>query len=361
MIEDKEIQSLVEFSGQGPVLSVYVDTDLAHKSKEAVKLTVRQLLKAIGEKPASRDAQAIERFLELEYDWQARGVAIFASGKELWKAIPLPIPVRTQGVLAEKPYVRVLSDVLDRLGHYGVALIGGESIRLFSVSQGRIQSETEAAGEELKRHKQGGRSAARYQRRTENVALRNLRQAAEITQAFCQQTGCQRLMLAGNTDLTAQFKELLPKPMRSQIIGEFVADIEASPSEILNRSLDVAAQYDLQEEEKLVGEVITAAAKGGQGVIGLADTLYALHEGRMRQLLVEEDYHASGYVCTNCGYVGAERSVKCLFCGNAEMNEVPDAVNQAIQKAIQKGVQVNIVRHNEVLTKVGGIAGLLRY
>jgi len=361
MIEDKELQALVEFSGKGQVLSAYMDTDLAHKSKDAVKLTVRQLLKTMVEKPAASDAQAIERFLEFEYDWQARGLAIFASGKELWKAIPLPIPVRTQAVLAEKPYIRVLTDVLDRLGHYGVALIGGESIRLFSVAQGRVQSGTEAMGEEIKRHRQGGKAAARYQRRVVNLALRNLKQAVEITQAFCQRTGCQRLMLAGNADLLVQFRELLPKQMRSQIIGEFVADMEASPSEILNRSLDVAAQYDLEEEQRLVAEAITAAAKGGQGVVGLPDTLYVLHEGRVRQLLVEEDYHASGYACPNCGYVAAERSIKCLFCGHPELNEVPDAVNRAIQKAIQTGVEVNIVRHNEVLTKVGGIAGLLRY
>jgi peptide subunit release factor 1 (eRF1) len=361
MIGDKEIQELVEYDGKGPVLSVYLDTDLAHKSKEAVKLTVKQLFKAMEEKPAASDVQAVEHFLEFEYDWQARGLALFVSGKELWKAIPLPIPVRNQVVLADKPYVRVLTDVLDRLGHYAVALIGGEGIRLFSIAQGRIQSGTEAIGEELKRHKQGGWSSARYQRRTENLAQRNLRQAVEITQAFCQQTGSQRLMLAGNAELVSQFKELLPKPLRSQVIGEFVADIEASPSEILNRSLDVAAQYDLEEEKKLVAEVITAAAKGGQGVVGLADTLYALHEGRVRLLLVEENCHASGYVCTSCGYVAADRSAKCLFCGNTEMSEVPDAVNRVIQKAIQTGVDVNIVRQNEALTKVGGIAALLRY
>jgi peptide subunit release factor 1 (eRF1) len=125
--------------------------------------------------------------------------------------------------------------------------------------------------------------------------------------------------------------------------------------------LDVAAQYDLQEEERLVAEVITAAAKGGHGVIGLASTLYALHEGRVRQLLVEESFHASGFACTHCGYVSAEPSAKCVFCGYTEMVEVPDAVNRAIQKAIQTGTDVNIVRQNEVLTGVGGIAGVLRY
>ena len=360
MIADKELQSLVEFNGENKVLSLYLNTDLVHRSKDAIKLMLRECLRDLQEKPSAQDTRAVEKYLDFEYDWQARGLAIFVAGDELWKTIPLPIAVSTQAYLADKPYVRVLTDVRDRLGRYAVALVDRESVRLFAVAGGRIQSDAEALGEEIKRQKQGGRAASRYQRHEENAALHNLKQAAELTQEFCQRTGCTRLMLAGSSEVLAQFKDLLPKVVRNQVIGEFSADMEATPQEILNRSLDILAQVDLAEEQRLVREAITAAAKGGPGGTGLADTLYLLHQGRVRQLLVEEGYHASGYVCPNCGYVAAELS-KCPFCGHEPMNAMADVVNYAIQKAIETGAEVNIVRANEELKAAGGIAALLRY
>ena len=361
MIEERELQALVGFTGANKVLSLYLDTDLTHRAKDAVRLLFRQHIKNLEEKPDSTDVETIERFLDFEYDWQSRGLAIFAAGEELWKIIPLPIAVSTQAYVTEKPYLHVLVDVMDRFASYGVALIDKESVRLFSVAWGRIQSETEAFGEELKRHKQGGWAAARYQRHEDNLALHNLKQAVEVTQAFCQRADCTRLMLAGSSEVLSQVKELLPKQMRGRIIGEFVADMDASARQILNRSLDLAAQVELEEEERLVSEVITAVAKGGPGVIGLADALYVLRQGRVHQLLVAEGFHASGYVCTNCDYVSAEHSDRCPFCGHDQMTEIPDAVNRAIHKAIQTGAEVNVVRQNEQLAQAGSIAAVLRY
>jgi len=359
-MDEKELQSLVEFNGVQPVLSLYLDTNLAHQSKDAVKLLFREHTKNLPREAAPIIGE-ISKYLDFEYDWQSRGLAIFASGKELWKVIPLPIAVRTQAVWANRPYVRVLSDVLDRFGAYAVALFDQRSLRLFAVAGGKIQAATESFGEELKRHKQGGWAAARYQRHEDNLVLHNLKQAVEVLQAFCQETGCKRLMLAGSAEVLAQVRELLPNPLRSLIIGEFTADVQASPNAVLTLSLDIAAQADLMEEQQLVEQVVTAAAKGGSGVIGLADTLSALHQGRVHQLLVEENYTASGYVCGHCGYIAAEHAAKCPYCGYSEISASPDVVNRAIHKALETGATVNVVRESDALTQAGGVAALLRY
>jgi len=361
MIGENDLQTLTEFDGSGKVLSIYADTNLAHHSKDAIKLMVREAIKSLETSSAEEDVEAVTKYLDYEYDWQSRGVAIFSSGQELWKAVPLPIAVKTQAFLARRPYVRTLVDLSDRFGKYGIALIDRESVRLFSVAWSKIQPETEAFGEELKRHKQGGWAAARYQRREDNLALHNLKQAVEVIQAYCERTDCQRLMLAGSGPVLAQVADLLPSNLRHMTIGEFVADMETPPSELLRLSLDVATQVDLEEERKLVSQAVTAAAKGGPGTIGLDDTLAALHGGRVRQLLVEENYQAAGYVCTNCGYVSVTRHAKCPFCGATKIVETGDVVNLAIHKAIETGTDVNIVRQNEELTRAGGMAALTRY
>jgi peptide chain release factor subunit 1 len=360
MISDQELQTLVDFKGEKPVLTLYLNTDLAHQSKDAIKLAARQQLKDYG-KQAHDEIQAIDKYLDLEYDWLAPGLAIFASGSELWRAIPLPLPVRPQAYYMDKPYVRVLSDVKDRLSPYVVALLDNESLRLFQVTAGAIRTESETSGEEIKRHRQGGWSAARFQRHEGNLALHNLKQAAQMIQDFCQEQSCGRLILAGNPEAIAQIKDLLPKQLQSQMVGEFAADMEATPKEILTKSLGIVADADQAQEQKMVSDAITAAAKGGAGVVGLADTLYALYRGQVRTLLIEEEYHAPGYVCGNCGFVAAEKLDPCPVCNQSAITEMPDIANRAIEKALQTGADVNIVRENDELSRAGGIAATLRY
>jgi peptide chain release factor subunit 1 len=361
MIGENDLQTLTEFSGSRQVLSVYADTNLAQNSKDAIKLMVREAIKSLQAPSAAEDAEAVAKYLDYEYDWQSRGVAIFSSGQELWKAVPLPIAVKTQAFLANRPYVRTLVDLLDQFGQYTIALIDRESVRLFSVAWGKIQPETEAFGEELKRHKQGGWAAARYQRREDNLALHNLKQAVEVIQAYCARTNCNRLMLAGSGPVLAQVADLLPNDLRRMVIGEFVADMVAPPNELLRLSLDVATQVELEQERELVTLAITAAAKGGAGTIGLDDTLAALHSGRVRQLLVEENYQAAGYVCSKCGYVSVTKHNKCPLCGSTEIVKTADVVNLAIHKAIEMGTNVNIIRQNPDLITAGGMAALTRY
>lgn len=361
MITEKQLAALVGFDGTQPVLSVYLDTDLSDKSKEDVKLMLRQRLKALEQEPLQSDIKRVFRYLDYEYDWQPRGLAIFASGDELWQTIPLPISVSTRAFCSSKPVVRVLMDVFDRFGRYVVALVDREALRLFLVEGGQITSGSEVVGEELKRHRQGGWAAARYQRHEGHLALHNLKQAIEVTNQYMADHDCERWVLGGSEEVLAQVKGLLPPKLQKGLIGEFTVNMAARPAEVLQQSLDVALKADTEEERRLVTEAITAANKGGAGVIGLADSLYALQEGRVRLLLVDEEYTASGTMCTQCEYIAPNLSGVCPFCGGTEFHEVADAVNRAIHKAIDTGASVNIVRENPALREVGGVAALLRY
>jgi peptide chain release factor subunit 1 len=361
MTEEKDLQSLAEFAGSGDVLTVYMDTFTGKQPKETLKLMAREEVKKLAKQPNAKDVEAVLRFLDLEYDWQSRGVAIFSSGKELWKTVPLPIAVRTRAYVGSHPYVRTLMDVLDRFGKYCVALIDHENTRLFLVDQGTIQPEAELAGDEVRRTRQGGWSERQHERRTENTAERNVKQGIEALETLCERTGCKRVMLAGSNEVLIQVQGMLPDQLHRKLVAVFVADAGIAPREILSMSLDVAAQVDWEEEQKLVDQAITAAAKGGAGTVGLADTLYQLYQGRVHELLVEEDYAAEGFVCTHCGYLTTVRLSPCPLCGYDEMVATPDVVNLAIAKAIETGAKVNVVRKNDKLTQAGGVAALMRY
>ncbi len=361
MLEKKNLQDLVGYAGNTPVLTLYVSTDLARESKESALLAVRNCLRDLSADLPQRESERVQHFLDYEYDWGARGVAVFGAGDELWRTVSLPAPVPTVAYYADLPHLVELTDVIDRFGQYVVALVDSSSLRLFTVESGMVHSEAEAVGEQVKHHRQGGYAAARLQRHEKNVALHNLKQAVEEIRLYDEPAGPQRLMLAGKPAVLNQLRELMPVAMRESVIGEFPADIESTPTEIMNRSMSLLEEVTAAEERELVTAVVTAASKGGLGVTGLPDTLYALQEGRVRQLLVDDAYAAAGFRSASCGYVGAEYSPTCPFCGAHDMAPVPDAVNRAIHRAIQTGADVNVIRDNDELRGSGSIAALLRY
>lgn len=360
MVGNEQLQSLLSYEGPNKVLSLYLNTDLAHHPKEGVILRFRQSVKEVADEAADEVAR-LEHFIAFDYDWQGRGLAAFVAGDDLWQVQSLPIAVDTWAAYGPRPDVRGLVDVFDRLGQFAVALIDHESMRLFAIEWGEIRAETESFGEEIKRHRQGGWAATRYQRREDNLALHNLKQAVELIEAFCAQRGFERLILAGSDEVLAQVQELLPRALQEMVIGELTANMQVGTNDLREAALQLAARWDAQAEGALVQQAVTAAAKGGAGSTGLADTLYSLHQGAVRTLLVAEDFHAAGYVCDSCGYVGTEPAAACPFCHQAAVRPAPDVVNLALFKALQTGAQVNVVRGNVSLQEAGGIAALNRY
>ena len=361
MIGQQDLQELLDLGGEAQVLSVYLGTDLSHQQKEQCKLVLREKLSAVADKSLAKDVERIGRFFDYEYDWQAKGAAIFSCEQcGLWRAYPLSVPVRDLVFVAAQPYVKPLMDLMEEYKPYVVALVDREGARLFVVELGEIREADEVYGEIIKRHKQGGWSQATLQRHSDMQVLHNLKAVAQETSNFCRKQACEGLVLAGSEENLAQFRELLSKHWQSRIIGTISADMTTSSTEILNKSMQVVLAARRAQDEALVSQMVTSAAKGEAGVIGLADTLYAVREGRVHMLLVEQGYEAPGALCPSCGYVSAAQGQKCLFC-SSEMRPVDNAVDLATQKTVEQGGQVRVIGANEALENAGHIGAILRY
>ena len=224
-------------------------------------------------------------------------------------------------------------------------------------------------GEEVKRTKRGGGSAAgrlggltaRASRHEEEIAQRNLKEAAELVARFCGGGRCSRIVLGGTDETLTQFQGMLPKELQEKVVGSIPLDMAASETEVLDRSLEMIQEVDRRRKEELVEQLITAAtSKGGHGALGLDDTLAAVQEGRAHILVVAERHTATGYGCQNCGYVAARELKECPFCGG-EMAQIEDAVNTIVRKAIESGMEVEVVKDSKALEEAGSIGAILRY
>jgi peptide chain release factor subunit 1 len=362
MISQKDLQALVNFDqGEDLVLSLYLNTDPSEQSKEQSKLIVREYLDRVADKSLSEDVERIERFLDYEHDWRGKGIAIFSCQRRgLWEHFSLAVPVRNAVFVTNRPYIKPLTDLMDEYQPYGVVLLDQEGARFFHVHLGEITEANEADGQVVKHHKQGGWSQASYQRHADMQVLQNLKLAAETATHFCRQQECQELVLAGSEEAVAQFRALLPKTLQRNVLGTIPLGANATNRQILEHSMEIMQQAKAAEEAALIEQVVTAASKGGAAVMGLDDTAYAVREGRVRTMLVEEGYETPGAVCRECGYVSVEQGQDCLFCGN-EMEPIANAVDLVVQKALDSGAKVRFPAENKALSRAGHIGAILRY
>jgi peptide chain release factor subunit 1 len=363
VITQTELKELVRMDTQGkPVLSVYLNTDLSQHDKAERKRTLKRLLEPLAADPA--DVQRVTRFVEHEYDWQSLGLVLFASAPlDLWREFRLAVRIPDYACVDVKPNVRLLSDLLDEYECFAIALIGRDRARFFAMRLGEIEEYTYQLPKTPGRHKQGGWSAARFQRQIEAHALQNLKHAAQLTADFVASQGCTYLLIAGTRDTRAQFREQLPKSLRERIAGEFAMDMDASARQVVEKAQQIQERVERERELAQVEALQTAARKKGlTATLGLADTLSALMEKKVYTLIAVPDYPAEGAMCRHCGYLAGQPLAACPLCGQA-MQPLPGAVDVAIRRAIELGCRVELVHGTAAtkLKKLGGIGAMLRY
>ncbi len=369
MFRQEDLRELAAYQAQAPILSVYLNVDPTERTTDEYKLALRQLLKQVKEKAASEDVAAVERFFDHEYDWVGRGVIAFSCTEEnFWRTYSLAVPVVSGVTVARKPYIWPLAALMDAYGSYLVALTDRRAVRLMIFEMGELQASDEFVGEDVRKMKKGrgssGGSGRRggapgSSRREEGVARRNIREAVKATNRFWRKHKPQRLIIAGADPTVAQFREKLPKRLRENVIGSFSADMNAAESEIRDRSFEILERVEKEREAGLVDAVFTAAAKGRGGVIRLADTLGAAHEGRIQTLVIDRDYHQPGYQCSNCAYITDQALDVCPFC-SGEFAEIPDAAEALVTKLIENGGKVEVVDDHPKIAEFG-VGALLRY
>ena len=347
MLNNKAINELLDYKSDTPILSIYLN--IVEKTPESYKLTLRSMLKGI-DMPA--DEEAVIRYIEHEFSREGRSVAIFSCASEnYFRAYPISVPVHSRVHVGNNPYVRPLANILDAYGAYGVALVDKQGARSFYFHMGELVEQEGVLGEEV--HKVRGVESS------QNMVKRNLKESAEFAMTFFDEKKVRRILIGGTDENIAQFQKNLSKTWQSLIVGTLSLGMKANHQDVLNETIKVGAKAEEKREAGLVTQMITATAKHSDGVLGLRDTLRAAQEGRVQTLLVDENFHASGYKCDGCEHLTAEKLDTCPFCGE-DFSEIPDAAEMAVRRVMLDGGVVEIVRDNAEM-ETAGIGGLLRY
>ncbi len=370
MFSKQELKELAAYVSDTPVLSVYLNVDSTQITAEQYRLTLRGMLKSIADRADPSDVEAVERFVELEYDRSGSGLALF-SGGDFWRAYALAFSVGDSIHVGSQPYIKPLADYADAYDRYGVVLVDREGARLFMFNQGTLQEATGTLGEGLKSQignatGRGGRSGAGpglgrspgVDHKIDQIVTRNLREVVDLTSRFYEAGSCERIILGGTDQNRARFMSMLPKTLQGKVIGDVSIDMYASELEVLQRTMPIIQGSVAERKAALVQGIITAAHKES-GSTGLADTLLAVQERRVQTLVIQEGFRAPGYICTHCDYLSLEKAGQCSVCGGP-IERLDDIVEHLVHRTIGMDVEVVFVE-DEAIKKSGSIGSLWRF
>jgi hypothetical protein len=137
MLNESTLQELLDITEDNGVLSVYLNTEPSQGNADAYKLRLRHMLEQVN---LPKDKEAVETYINTQYDWAGKSVAIFSCVKQnVFRSYPLSIPIRNAVHAGDRPGVRPLAHLLDNFGGYAVILVDKQGARYFYFHLGRNQ------------------------------------------------------------------------------------------------------------------------------------------------------------------------------------------------------------------------------
>ena len=365
MFTENDLRELLEWHAPDSVLSIYLNTDPSLGNTDAYSLRLRNMLKEVN---LPDDLAAVEKYMNTEYDWSGRGIAIFScAANNNFRAYPLAIPVHDMVQVGDYPGIQPLANQLETYGGYGVVVIDKQGARLFSFHLGELKEQEGVLGDTVKRMKRGtasglaGRRGGTEQARAMDETIdRNMREAAEFAARFFEENNIRRILIGGTDDNIAALRSQLPKAWQSLIVGTFASSMLASHNEVFSKALELGREADKKRIKSLVNTLTSAAAKGQGAVIGLEETLAAVSEGRVKTLVMVDNLHLPGYICRDCGILTTQPEETCRGCSNPP-EAIRDVVEAAVTATLRSGGGVEVILEEINLPGDGHIGALLRY
>jgi 2-phospho-L-lactate guanylyltransferase (CobY/MobA/RfbA family) len=143
-------------------------------------------------------------------------------------------------------------------------------------------------------------------------------------------------------------------------IGQITADANASPNDLRDRALELAAKEEVREANAIAEQVIATARQGGNAVLGLEETLTAVQQGRAAHVVTINSYAQPAYRFVDSGHILLELDEEADLQSGRVMS-LPDAVESCLRRALVQNIGVTVIEQHEGLEQAGRIGALTRY
>ncbi|NJM53444.1 MAG: hypothetical protein HC846_08660 [Blastocatellia bacterium] len=217
-----------------------------------------------------------------------------------------------------------------------------------------------------RRSKAGGWSQARFQRRIENFHLQHAKETVETVEKLMRETRIDKLILSG--DEAVIMPHLLPqlsKEVEEKVIGHLNLSQYSTEDEIYQAAIELFRTNDAKDDEEAVERAIGASkAAAGMGVTGIENTLTALLNGQVEEMVISASFDVINYSAKK-----VKKVLKAYAPGDDSLSidDLPDAreprqiADELLVQALNTSAKVRFIEESDLLKQIGGVAAVLRY
>ncbi len=374
MLLEKLIQQLEQFEPTDlPVISLYLNAEADEHGKHNYFTFVR---KALPERANTYEANSatresfdtdiarITKYLENEVTASTQGIAVFAcSGShDFFQAAQVEVPFKANQLFVyDRPHLYPLARLSDRYARYAVLVADTNAARIFVFAAGETTVRKKIEGVKTKRAQIGGWTQMRYQRHTENYHLHHAQEIVEMLERLVDQEHIDRIVLAGNeSGIIPILHEQMPERLSHKVIDVLGLPIDTPEKKILQASLDAFLAYDATADAEKVQQLLNEYRADGLAVVGVPDTLAALSNGQVEELIISGSLQSIVYNEEQAQKVlAAYASANSRPASAAEPRMMADELVSRAQRI--SSAKVSFIEDPALLKDVGGVGALLRY
>ena len=373
MAVNELMERLAAFQPTGfPVISLYLNAQADQHGRANYDAFVRKELseRAKSFEPGSaeresfdQDAERITKFLGEEARASANGIAIFAcAAADFFEGAQLDAPIEdNQMYVFDQPHLYPLARLLDQYPRYAVLVSDTNAARIFVFGRGRTLDSEEIQNVKTKHTQAGGWSQMRFQRHMENYHLHHAKEVVDTLERVVTEDRIEHVILSGDeATIIPILREQMPKHLLDKVIDVVNLDIDTPEHEILEETMKTLRLHDSDTDAEKVKEMLDQYRAGGLGVVGVAETLAALSNGQVDEVLVSASLREIQY---------SEKKVDKVLAAYAPGadGEQPDAseprmvADELVRRAQQTSARVTFIEDTSLLAGVGGVGATLRY
>lgn len=365
-----------------PVVSLYLDATAGQHGRDQFQSFVRKELRARADTYASgtperasldKDLERIGVYLANDLQPSTNGVAIFAcDAGELFEAVQLDAPVGENSLfISDQPHLYPLARLISQHPRYAAVIADTNRARILVVAHGSVEDTKTVEGVKTRRTSQGGWSQARYQRHISNYHLHHVKEVVDALEQIVQREKLEAILIAGDPVVIPIFREQLPKHLADKVIEEMTLATDAPEHEVLRASYETLHRSNEISDRERVDAALNAYRAGGLGTVGADETLLALTNGQVDELLITASLaNIEGLPATKAAEMALandgglnEPAVEPVAAGEAERADIGTVrlADDLVAKAQQTGARITFIEDASLLERHGGVAALLRY
>jgi peptide chain release factor subunit 1 len=366
-----EIRKLIDRPvGPNPVTSIYLNTDGARFPRAAdyearLDGLLREARKT-GERQGGdvarsveADVEAISRWVRREFDrGDVRGLALFASGGEVFETVEVALGVRNIARVDERPYVVPLEVLLGRQHRIGLVRIERDKARIFRYQLGRIEETYAIASDVHGQHMKGGWSQLRYQHTIEHELLHHMKDVGEVLRKLHDEEPFDCLVIAGPHTEALELSKHLHPYLQERLHGEPIS----MPNDLTVEGLkakfaEVEQQLVSERRSELLQRLAAAQGVAEKAARGIRHVLEAVNQKKVETLFVVEGAGSPGYRSAT-GALALREDEAQAYGGPVE--PVDDLIDECIEESLRGGATIEFFR-DEVRLDGHPAAALLRF